>query len=111
MTKLGQRILQSVQEAIDWGGGIDNGGILHEFPDVKAIRTRLGLTQAAFAERFGLALGSVRDWEQGRTAPDRPARVLLQVIAHNPEAVAVAAAIRQPASPRRPKPSRQRSAA
>lgn len=109
MTKAGERILAALREATEWAGGAETGGILHEFPDTKAIRTRLGLTQAAFAERFGLALGSVRDWEQGRTAPDRPARVLLQVIAHNPEAVA--AAIRQPA-PRRPtKPNPRRSAA
>ena len=98
MSKLGQRLLASAQEAL----GTDNGAILHEFPDVKAIRTGLGLSQSAFAERFGLAVGSVRDWEQGRTAPDRPALVLLRVIAHAPEAVDAAL--------RAPVPTRERLA-
>lgn len=34
--------------------------------DVKAIRDRLKLTQAGFAERFGFSIGAVRDWEQDR---------------------------------------------
>jgi len=55
--------------------------------DVAAIRKRLKLTQAGFAARFGLSVATVRDWEQGRRVPDRPARVLLAVIAQNPEAV------------------------
>lgn len=55
--------------------------------DVKAIRERLGLTQAAFAARFGLELDSVRNWEQGRYAPDPIARTLLKVIEQSPEAV------------------------
>jgi putative transcriptional regulator len=55
--------------------------------DVAAIRAALGLTQAAFAARFGLSLGTVRDWEQRRKPPEGPARVLLAVIASDPEAV------------------------
>lgn len=35
--------------------------------DVRAIRRRMGLTQAAFADRFGFSLGTLRDWEQGRS--------------------------------------------
>jgi putative transcriptional regulator len=34
--------------------------------DVAAIRAKLGLTQEAFAARFGFSKGAVRDWEQGR---------------------------------------------
>ncbi len=55
--------------------------------DVAGIRKRLGLSQAAFAARFGLSVGTVRDWEQGRTTPEPIARVLLTVIAANPKAV------------------------
>lgn len=55
--------------------------------DVKAIRTRLGLTQAAFALRFGFTAGAVRDWEQRRRTPEASARVLLTVIDREPEAV------------------------
>jgi len=32
-------------------------------------------------------LGTLRDWEQGRTQPDQPARAYLAVIAHDPEGV------------------------
>lgn len=55
--------------------------------DVKAIRTRLKLSQARFADRFGFSAATVREWEQGRRTPEKAARVLLTVIAREPEAV------------------------
>jgi len=55
--------------------------------DVRALRIRLGLSQPAFASRFGFSVRAVRDWEQGRRQPDPAARTLLVVIEHNPEAV------------------------
>ena len=55
--------------------------------DVKAIRKRLGLTQAAFARRYGFELSSIRNWEQGRRYPEGPARLLLMVINKEPDAV------------------------
>ena len=58
-----------------------------ETVDVKAIRARLGLSQNAFAARFGFTAAAVRDWEYGRRHPERSARVLLTVIAREPEAV------------------------
>lgn len=63
-------------------------------PDVRAVRERLGLTQRAFASRFSLNLRTVQQWEQGRAIPDRPARILLQVIAHAPSVVEEAIAAR-----------------
>jgi putative transcriptional regulator len=56
-------------------------------PDVRALRLRLGLSQAEFAQRFGLSARTVQQWEQGRAIPDRPARVLLRVIAYAPQTV------------------------
>ena len=56
-------------------------------PDVRRIREQLGLTQAAFAKRFGLSQRTVEQWEQGRAVPDRPARILLAVIERDPRAV------------------------
>jgi len=38
------------------------------------------MSPAALARMFGLPVGTIRDWEQGRAQPDGPARVLLQVI-------------------------------
>lgn len=61
-----------------------------EAVDVRALREELGLTQLEFAARFGLDLDAVQNWEQGRTRPDRTARILLRVIATRPEAVEAA---------------------
>jgi transcriptional regulator with XRE-family HTH domain len=57
-------------------------------PTVRALRTKLNLTQEEFAARFHLPLGTVRDWEQGAHRPDKAAQVLLTVIAKDPDAVA-----------------------
>ncbi|MDE2229562.1 MAG: helix-turn-helix domain-containing protein [Alphaproteobacteria bacterium] len=61
--------------------------VVPETIDVSGLRTRLGLSQAAFARTFGLDLTAVQAWEQGRRRPDRAARILLAVIAHEPKAV------------------------
>jgi DNA-binding transcriptional regulator YiaG len=55
--------------------------------DVRGVREGYGLTQEEFALRFGLDLATLRNWEQGRTRPDGPARVLLKVIEQHPRAV------------------------
>jgi DNA-binding transcriptional regulator YiaG len=55
--------------------------------DVRLVRESFGLTQLEFATRFGLDPDAVRNWEQGRTRPDRNARVLLRVIETDPSAV------------------------
>jgi putative transcriptional regulator len=55
--------------------------------DVRALRRRLGMSQERFARSFGLSVGTVRDWEQGRSLPDGPARVLLRLIERDPERV------------------------
>lgn len=58
-----------------------------ESVDVGSIRRGLGLTQAQFATAYGFSLGRVRDWEQGRTQPEPSQRILLTVLAREPEAV------------------------
>jgi putative transcriptional regulator len=55
--------------------------------DVKAIRKKTGLTQEAFAMRFGFNLARLRDLEQKRTRPDSAIRAYLIVIQNNPDAV------------------------
>ena len=57
-------------------------------PRVKTIRRALALTQDEFAQRFHIPVGTLRDWEQGRSTPDQPALAYLKVIARDPEAVA-----------------------
>jgi putative transcriptional regulator len=60
--------------------------------DVKAIRRRLGKSQADFARMIGVSVPTLQNWEQGRRRPLGPARALLKVAAENPEAVAAALA-------------------
>jgi len=55
--------------------------------DVAKVRQSLGLSQASFARAFGLDVTAIHAWEQGRRQPDRAARVLLAVIAKEPQAV------------------------
>lgn len=87
----GRRIIASLQEAVDWVEGKDVAVRVTQVHvpavDVKATRRRLGLSQTAFAAKYGFQAATLRNWEQGRTQPDGPARVLLAVIAKHPEAV------------------------
>jgi putative transcriptional regulator len=56
-------------------------------PRVKTLRRALDLTQEEFAARYHIPLGTLRDWEQGRTEPDQPARAHLTAIAGDPMGV------------------------
>ena len=56
-------------------------------PRAKTIRRALKLTQEEFAARYHIALGTLRDWEQGASEPDQTARAYLRAIAGNATAV------------------------
>lgn len=60
---------------------------MQRVPRVKTVRRALALTQEEFAARYHIPLGTLRDWEQGRSEPDQPARAYLFVIAHDPDGV------------------------
>ena len=92
-TDFGHELIASMQEAAAIISGEKDAARVHLPPgdiDVRELRKRFGLTRPAFAQRFGLAVAAVRDWEQGLRRPDPAARVLLMVIARNPETVAQA---------------------
>jgi len=63
----------------------------------KTLRRALGLTQDEFAAKFHIPIGTLRDWEQGRSEPDQTARAYLTAIAGDAPAVERALA----AAPRR----------
>jgi putative transcriptional regulator len=67
--------------------------------DVGVIRNKVGLSQDDFASAFGVSVGTLRNWEQGRNRPDGPARALLTVIDRDPAAVLKALGI--PLTPRK----------
>ncbi len=56
-------------------------------PQAKIIRRALELTQEEFALRYRIPLGTLRDWEQGRSQPDQATRAYLTLIARDPEHV------------------------
>jgi putative transcriptional regulator len=55
--------------------------------DIKALRTRLGMSQIEFSVAYRLSIDAIRQWEQGRRAPSGAAAVLLRAIERDPEAM------------------------
>ena len=87
----GRRLIKAAGEALAYvRGEIELSSYTIRIPDaveVAEIRRKLGLSQREFAAAFGLDVTAVHAWEQGRRRPDRAARILLAVIAKEPEAV------------------------
>lgn len=57
-------------------------------PLVKRVRVHLDLSQQAFADRYHIPVGTIRDWEQRRSQPDAAAESYLKVILHAPDIAA-----------------------
>ena len=87
------RILGSYDTSDSWHGMHNKAKtqmrqpINGECPYLFHLREKLGLSQDRFAALFGLSSRTVRNWEQGVRHPEGPARILLQVIDREPEAV------------------------
>ena len=83
-------IEQGLKEAIAHARG-EAAGAIHEIevpmPDVQAIRTRTGLSQAEFAKSIGVKKGTLLNWEHRRRTPEGPACVLLALIDKDPKIV------------------------
>ena len=60
---------------------------MRRVPRARTLRRALGLTQEEFAARYHIPIETLRDWEQGRSEPDQPARAYLHVIAPDPDGV------------------------
>jgi DNA-binding transcriptional regulator YiaG len=92
--------VEDLQKLIGELAEFDIKASLYDSPkvDVRAVRERLGLSQDEFAVQFGLDVATVRNWEQGRSEPDRAARTALWTIATNPQAVRDALARREDAA-------------
>ena len=52
--------------------------------DVKGLRMDLGHSQVEFALMIGVSVATLRNWEQGRPTPDRPAPPLLRARSSTP---------------------------
>lgn len=78
-------------DATDFARGIRHSvreriiaGTLESGDDIVALRRFTGLTQAAFASALGISIHTLRNWEQGRRAPEGPALALLRLVARHP---------------------------
>jgi putative transcriptional regulator len=84
-------IMAGLQEALAHAEGKKSGVRLRKVAvpvvDVKAARTKLGLSQGKFALLLGVPVPTLRKWEQGQRHPTGAARTLLKIIARHPEAV------------------------
>jgi putative transcriptional regulator len=62
-------------------------GQLRPVPRVKTLRRALALTQEEFAARYHIPLGTLRDWERGRSERDQPAKAYLTLTARDPKGI------------------------
>jgi putative transcriptional regulator len=90
VSKVADSIRRGLEQAIAYADKKARTGYRVHIPaeiDVKRIRSKLGLTQAQFAARFGFSVNTLRHWEQGKRQPEGPTRAYLVVIARTPKAV------------------------
>lgn len=90
-SKVAESIRRGLEEALAYAEGRADtshyGSYVPAVIDVKAIRSRLDMTQEEFAGRFGFSINTLRHWEQGRRVPEGPTRAYLLVIDRDPKAV------------------------
>jgi len=90
-TKLGRVLVESAKQiSRHMRGEIELPmKVVHVVPDVdvRAIREGQGLTREQFAERYGLQVRAIQEWEQGRRKPEPAVRAYMLVIKNQPAAV------------------------
>lgn len=89
MTKSGKRLIEAAREAVSIARGEKKPARLQVPPeiDVKAIRTKLSMSQEDFAGEFGFTNDQIKAWEQNRSRPQGGARAYLMIIERDPKAV------------------------
>ena len=76
----------SLQEAVEIKQGKTQASRItrHEVADVKAIRTKLHVSQAEFAEAMGTSVDTIKSWETKRRNPIGLAAKVLATIQDDP---------------------------
>ena len=84
---IGQEILDGIRDVKAYKAGKKSLRVrsLKRPSSPKVIRTRLKLSQSAFAGLMGVSLRTVQDWEQGRRKPSGPAVALLRIAEQKPD--------------------------
>lgn len=83
------KIAEGLNEALAVARGEVGAAKMHVPPEmnVRAVRTKTGLSQDAFASSFGFTVHQIRQWEQGRNRPLGAMRAYLLVIDREPAVV------------------------
>lgn len=91
MSKVAKSIRRGLEQAVAYARGeaeVRRYNVhVPERIDVRAIRTKLGMTQEEFAARFGFSVNTLRHWEHGKRQPEGPTRAYLLVIDRAPRTV------------------------
>ena len=89
MGKFAKDLIEVMTEAVAFADGKQAGATAHlvEVPDVRAIRRQLHMSQHEFADAYRIPLATLKNWEQGRRAPDAPAAAYLQAISRKPQVI------------------------
>lgn len=78
MSRVADRIRRGLRQAVEFAKGTASKTAYRlRVPvrvNVREIRSKLGLTQQAFAARFGFSINTVRHWEQGKPVPEGSTR-------------------------------------
>ncbi len=84
-----EKLVASIKEAGEIKAGGTPASRLYEIeaPQIKVVREKLHASQSEFAMMIGVSTRTLQNWEQGRRKPEGPAKALLQVASHNPQAV------------------------
>ena len=84
---IGQEILNGIRDVKAYKAGTKKlrAHTLKEPAPPKIIRTKLKISQSAFAGLMGVSLRTIQDWEQGRRKPSGPAVALLRIAEQKPD--------------------------
>jgi len=94
MSKMGQELIEAMQELIDYSENKIDLRITRlnispvcdtiSVEEIKAIRKKLGMSQSVFALVLGVSKRTVESWEVGRYTPDGAARRLISILQSDP---------------------------
>jgi putative transcriptional regulator len=92
MSKVGKSLLKGAHEALSYAKGHKAGTKTHHIKvpkvvNVRAIRKKLDMSRATFAEHYGFSKRTLEKWEQGTRQPEGAARAFLTVIDRQPKMV------------------------
>lgn len=84
---IGQEILDGIRDVKAYKAGtkVLRVHTLKEPAPTQIIRSKLKLSQSAFAGLMGVSIRTIQDWEQGRRKPSGPAVALLRIAEQKPE--------------------------